>query len=267
MGERQPGRRDRPGGAPRPAGRGPDPDGHGHDADRHGHDADDDHPGHHDDDHPRRPPHGETAGAAPAEIPEADFPPPSTPVAGQTFNAEPIRGDVLVRTEHGVRRLSGARTLPVGIRLDTRRGAVKIQTAKARGVKHRKQYARLSGGTFKVGQSAGGDRVVTLDLTHGDFEDCAPQSPISRRGARAAARKTGSDKVRQLWGHGKGRFRTVGRNAAATVRGTFWNVEDTCAATIVRVREGIVDVQDFRSGRTLTLGAGDSYTAWLSSRR
>ena len=51
------------------------------------------------------------------------------------------------------------------------------------------------------------------------------------------------------------------------MRGTFWNVEDTCAATIVRVREGIVDVQDFKTGETLTLGAGDSYTAWLSGRR
>ena len=38
-----------------------------------------------------------------------------------------------------------------------------------------------------------GHRVVTLDLTHGDFEDCAASSPASaRKGARTAARKTGS---------------------------------------------------------------------------
>lgn len=156
-----------------------------------------------------------TPAADPAPpVPEADFPAPSTPIAGQTFVAEPIRGEVLVRTANGVRRLSRARTLPIGIRLDTRRGAVRIDTAKARGVKRSKQYARISGGTFKVGQPADGDRVVSLDLTHGDFEDCSPQSPVSRRGARTAARKTGNDKVRSLWGHGKGRFRTVGRDPA-----------------------------------------------------
>ena len=34
--------------------------------------------------------------------------------------------------------------------------------------------------------------------------------------------------MRKLWGSGKGRFRTRGRYAAATVRGTTWLMEDFC---------------------------------------
>src|SRR4051812_24266528 len=78
-------------------------------------------------------------------VPEADFPPPSTPIAGQTFNPAPTRGEVFVRPAEGVRPLTGAHPLPIGIRLDTRRGAVRIDPAKARHVRHPKQYARLSG--------------------------------------------------------------------------------------------------------------------------
>ena len=46
----------------------------------------------------------------------------------------------------------------------------------------------------------------------------------SRR-ASAAQKKP---KTRKLWGDGKGKFRTKGRYAAATVRGTRWLVQDTC---------------------------------------
>jgi hypothetical protein len=208
----------------------------------------------------------EPAGAPPAV---AELPPPSTPVAGKSFNAEPLRGEVLVRgTDGKLGRLGRAASLPVGARLDTRHGAVQIQTAKARNVHHRRQYARLSGTTFKVVQRAAGNRVVALDLTHGDFESCTRATPTASPGhsaARAAASKRRV--VRKLFGRGKGRFVTRGRGASATVRGTFWIVEDTCDATIVRVRTGAVDVKDFRTGKTRTLNAGQQYTAVVGARR
>jgi hypothetical protein len=38
-------------------------------------------------------------------------------------------------------------------------------------------------------------------------------------------------------------------------------VEDRCDATVVRVRSGVVDVEDFASGKTVAVRAGDSHVA------
>ena len=53
--------------------------------------------------------------------------------------------------------------------------------------------------------------------------------------AHAAAKKP---KTRQLWGAGKGAFETSGSYWAATVRGTRWRVQDSCAGTTTSVKQG-----------------------------
>ncbi len=40
------------------------------------------------------------------------------------------------------------------------------------------------------------------------------------------------------------------------MRGTWWLVEDRCDGTLTRVRQGRVDVRDFRLKRTIKLRAG-----------
>ena len=60
--------------------------------------------------------------------------------------------------------------------------------------------------------------------------------------AYAAMRKRRS---RHLWGSGHGSFRTRGRYASATVRGTVWLQKDTCSGTLTVVRRGVVTVKDF----------------------
>jgi hypothetical protein len=79
------------------------------------------------------------------------------------------------------------------------------------------------------------------------------------RGGRAStsARKK---KVRRLWGDGKGRFRTKGRYAASTVRGTKWLTEDRCGFTVVKVARGRVAVRDLVRKRTRVVRAGRSLT-------
>ena len=52
--------------------------------------------------------------------------------------------------------------------------------------------------------------------------------------ARRASAAT-KPKSRKLWGDGKGKFRTRGQYAAATVRGTKWLVQDSCSGTLTRV--------------------------------
>ena len=202
----------------------------------------------------------------PAE-PESILPPPVPPVAGETFNVEPADGEVLVRRPQDgeLIPLDRAASLPVGSRVDAREGEVTVQTAPAEGVALPTQRAEFRSAMFKVGQAAKGSRIVDITMQHGDFESCGQSAaPARRKGkgtARAAARKRSSKRVRVIWGSGKGRFRTRGRHAAATVRGTVWQVEDRCDATVTRVKEGAVDVEDFATGRTVTVRAGGRYVA------
>jgi hypothetical protein len=58
---------------------------------------------------------------------------------------------------------------------------------------------------------------------------------------------------------GSGKFRTVGNNPAATVRGTRWLTQDSCAGTLTRVTQGVVTVTAGR--KTVILRAGKSYLA------
>jgi hypothetical protein len=102
---------------------------------------------------------------------------------------------------------------------------------------------------FKVEQPATTGEVTTLTLVGGDFATCT------------APRSTSADNpkpVRQLWGSAKGKFRTVGRYSAATVRGTVWLTQDRCDGTLTQVVESIVDVLDVRLQKTIAVNPGES---------
>jgi hypothetical protein len=195
------------------------------------------------------------------------LPPPAPPIAGQTFNAAPEGGEVLVRrpADGQLIPLEQGASLPLGTHVDARDGAVDIQTAPAENVAAATQDAQFHGGMFRVAQAPNKNKVVRIDLLHGEFaEVCGKQGARKRsdrkRGvlARAAGRRR---VLRRLWGKGKGRFRTRGRHAAATVRGTEWSIADRCDETSVRVHEGVVDVENLLTGAVVTLRAGDRYSA------
>jgi ferric-dicitrate binding protein FerR (iron transport regulator) len=61
-----------------------------------------------------------------------------------------------------------------------------------------------------------------------------------------------------------GRFRTTGRFAAGTVRGTEWGVRDRCDGTLVVVTRGTVTVRDFRHHRSVVVQGGHAYLASAS---
>ncbi len=96
--------------------------------------------------------------------------------------------------------------------------------------------------------------VVELRLVKGDFGVCP------KRKTSSVARTTATV-VRQLWGDGKGSFRTRGRYASATIRGTKWLTADRCDGTQVKVSRGVLGVADFPQRRQITLRAGRSYLA------
>jgi len=95
------------------------------------------------------------------------------------------------------------------------------------------------------------DGVTVLTLVGGDFAVCNAPRSVSANGTP----------VRQLWGSAKGKFRTTGRYASATVRGTVWLIQDRCDGTFTSVVEDIVDVADFTLKTTTAVSPGQSYLA------
>jgi hypothetical protein len=96
--------------------------------------------------------------------------------------------------------------------------------------------------------------IVELRLAKGDFSVCPKRKPKS-------ARATGTTTVRQLWGDGTGSFRTRGRYAASTVRGTNWLTADRCDGTLTNVKRGVIQVSDLPKRKQVTIRAGQSYLA------
>jgi hypothetical protein len=134
--------------------------------------------------------------------------------------------------------------LPLGTTVDTTRGVMELSSVPKVG--GAVQTSRFYAGQFKVTQPGG---VTQLALT---------QALASCHGASAAAKKP---RTRKLWGSGKGSFRVSGRYSSATVRGTKWLVQDTCAGTLTRVVSGVVSVRDSVRRKTILLRAGKKYLA------
>jgi hypothetical protein len=173
------------------------------------------------------------------------------PVAGKTVNAHVRAGTVRFRLpgETAFVELTAPQQLPIGTTFDTTAGRVTLTTAAdAQGAT---QHAWFYEGTFTVSQTMGSQPLTTLALA-GALPDCT-------KGARAAA--TTKRKQRHLWGDGKGRFRTGGRFASATVRGTRWVVSDRCDGTLTRVVRGSVTVRDRVRHKTVIVREGEQYLA------
>jgi CSLREA domain-containing protein len=178
-------------------------------------------------------------------------PPPSAgkqlppPVAGKNVNALPKSGTVKIKLPGSDKFvvLTEGQQIPVGTIVDARKGHVTLIAAGG-------GDAEFYGGIFKIGQTKGAKPLTTLSLTE--------KLTCPKKQANAAAKKK---RKRRLWGDGKGRFRTKGKNSAATVLGTKWLVEDRCGSTLTRVVRGKVRVRDFVKKKTVTVKAGTKYVA------
>jgi len=192
--------------------------------------------------------------AAPASAPETDLAEAPAPELGEEVVVAPAAGTVRVKAPgaDGYATLTAGDAIPVGSRLDTRKGAVALTSALPGG---KVQTGTFRGGLFDVRQSATGDGMTDLHL-RGRLERCGSARAL----ASAAAKKKKSG--RRLWGSDKnGKFRTHGRDSVATVRGTRWLTEDRCTGTLTRVYEGAVSVRDTRRGKTVVVRAGGRYLA------
>lgn len=192
----------------------------------------------------------------------ADTGPPK-PVAGQTFDLEPVEGNVELQCpgEGSYSKLVGFKQVPVGCLINTRHGVVDLTASK--GSSGDLQGAHFWGGVFIATQDAGDNQEVGLKLAGKRM--CERRDPTKGPVARVSRKGGGG---RKLWGSGKGNYSTSGSYGSATVRGTTWLVVDRCdASTLVKVAEGTVLVRDFVKDRSLTLTTGEQYIAKASIPR
>jgi hypothetical protein len=183
------------------------------------------------------------------------------PVLGSTVGAAPQDGSIEVKTPgtDDYAPLPDGASIPVGSTIDARNGSVKVVTAV--GDKGAVQTATFKGAVFQVKQSQKSAGLTDIYLRGGDFSACTAGSGLPA-GVHSLAKKKKGRAIRKLWGHDHhGRFRTHGRGAIATVRGTTWVVADHCDGTRTSVLSGSVSVRDKRRHKTVLVHAGHSYFA------
>jgi hypothetical protein len=189
------------------------------------------------------------------------------PVLYRTANAEPVSGEVTVALPPtaGARAsifkgrrfipLREARQVPMGTIFNTKKGRVRIATATL--TRAKAQAGSFFAGLFQVLQRRSQKSLTEAKMVGSNFKSC--RRPTGKNRARIAKKKKINKKViRTLRANVKGKFRTRGRFAAATVRGTIWSMRDRCDGTLTKVTRGTVVVRDLRARRNIVVRTGKS---------
>jgi hypothetical protein len=184
------------------------------------------------------------------------------PVFGKSTTLQPSSGEIEIKApgEKFSRILTTEARVPFGTLVDARRGTVELATAA--GTEGGLQSGLFRGGQFRVTQDTGrtkapdGSSVVGLTV----LKLAGPSPACGARGSSLAARAKPAG-PRHLWGNAHGNFQTGGRYASATVGGTKWLTEDSCQGTTVKVVRGVVEVEDLKTHRKVSVTAGHSFLA------
>jgi hypothetical protein len=182
------------------------------------------------------------------------LPPVSRPLLGRSATIATSAGSVSVKlpgTDTYI-PLDRASTVPVGTTIDASTGTVRLTNVRDRSGKL--QTATFWGGAFVVHQARTKQTATVITLS----------APICGKARLVASISTKAPRALHLWAHDThGRFVTRGHSAVATVRGTTWFTQESCAGTLVKVSRGAVSVRDLVRQRTVLIHAGQSYLARL----
>jgi hypothetical protein len=186
------------------------------------------------------------ASAAPA-------PPPG--VAPGVAGAARVSGTVLIRRrgQTSFTLLIGPALIPTGSEVDTTRGRVRLFAAT--NTHGGTAQVELYGGRFIFRQRPTAHPVTTFALSQ-------PLTGCGHARAALASRRHRPPRARHVWVTEKrGRFNTRGQYVSTSVQGTTWLTADTCTTSLVKVTQGNVTVRDLIRRLTVTLHAGQRYTA------
>jgi hypothetical protein len=117
----------------------------------------------------------------------------------------------------------------------------------------------FGGAIFKLTQAHGG--LTTLALREGAFKGAPSYASCRAHRASDGHAAVSSRVLQTLRSRATGRFRTRGRYAAGTVRGTRWTTADRCDGTLISVQQHSVLVTDLVKKITVLVKAGHHYLA------
>jgi hypothetical protein len=184
-------------------------------------------------------------------------PAPPAPVLAKNVDAKPVSGKVFVLVGGKLVPLTEADQLRAGTIVDTRTGSLQLTTASSE--KHKKQIGTFGGAIFKITQVHSG--LTTLSLVENALKGAPSFASCKSKQGKAVSAAVSSKTLQLLHSSAKGKFRTKGRYAAATVRGTKWTIADRCDGTLTHDITDSVVVNDFVRHKTIVLHAGHSYLA------
>jgi hypothetical protein len=202
---------------------------------------------------------------------------PGPPIAGKSFNVS-ATGLVLIKL-HGVFvPLTELRQIPNGTIINALNGTLTLTTAGgtqhstlSTDAKHKKskkaktQTGKFGGAVFKVTQTRSG--LTTLALVSNAFKGAPSFSSCKTKSGKAVIAKLSKRTLQLLRGSAHGKFRTKGRYAAATVRGTIWTIADRCDGTLTHAIKDSVTVNDLVLHKTIILRPGHSYLALAKPKK
>ena len=122
---------------------------------------------------------------------------------------------------------------------------------------------------FKVTQAKSGPSKgqTTLSLVEGGVKGAPSYASCKAKGAADAHAALSSRVLQTLRSRSSGRFRTRGRFAAGTVRGTKWTTSDRCDGTLIAVQHHSVLVTDLVRHKTVLVRAGHHYLAKAPAKK
>ena len=196
---------------------------------------------------------------------------PGPPIAGKSFNVS-ATGLVLIKL-HGVFvPLTELRQIPNGTVINALHGTLTLITAggtqhstlstdakKKKKSKVKTQTGKFGGAVFKVTQTRSG--LATISLVSNAFKGAPSFASCKTKKGKAVGAAVSSKTLQLLHSSAHGKFRTKGKYAAATVRGTIWTIADRCDGTLTHAIKDSVTVSDFVRHKTIILRPGHSYLA------
>jgi hypothetical protein len=196
-------------------------------------------------------------------------PVPPLPTVGRNGNFTPAGGNVFVKLNGKFVKLTEVRQLPSGTVVDALHGSLNLVSAS--GKKGKTYNGTFTGAVFKVTQAGSGPNkgLSTLAIVEGAYKGAPSYAACKARKARKArlAPRLSSGALQTLRSRANGRYRTRGRYAAGSVRGTRWTTVDRCDGTLISVQQHSVLVTDLVRRINRLVKAGHHYLALAPKRK
>jgi hypothetical protein len=213
--------------------------------------------------------YGSKAFTQPITIASSAPTPAQTPTYRADANLSKSTGTILVK-------LPGTNTfvplekdavVPLGTIVDARDGVAVVTWARPDGTTY---SGKFWAGVFQIQQTTDKDPLGVVKLRDDQIKSASVARATTAAGIASAktqfdayiAKKKGKRKNR-VWGDAKGKYRTDGSSSSASVRGTIWLVENYAGGTRTYVKQGVVEVKDFKKKKKkIKLKKGQQYFAW-----